>query len=90
MGTVPTNLRQDARNEAADKGEAMSDGSFPIRSLAELEKAINAYSLTSDDKKTMVRTFIIKRAKALGASPDLMRRAMDLGKPDSDGDDDSD
>lgn len=68
---VPTNLRTAARSEAADKGEAMPDGSFPIRNLAELDKARQAFGRVGPDDRAKVKAFMLKRAKALGAAQDV-------------------
>lgn len=73
MAEVPQNLRQGARDNAADKGQAMAGGRFPIRNLGEVEKAIRAFSLAKGDKGA-VKSFIKKRAVALGASPDVCSR----------------
>lgn len=62
---TPQNLRQGAREEAADKGTAMPGGRFPIRNAEEVGKAIRAFSLAKGDKGA-VKAFIIRRAKALG------------------------
>lgn len=90
LAAVPTNLRTDAREEAADKGEAMPDGSFPIRSLAELDKARQAFGRVSPDKADAVKRFMLKRARALGASQDVIDAISKYGRGDSDGDDDGD
>lgn len=52
------------RSKAADKGEAMKDGSFPIRDGADLKRAINAFGRAKD--KGAAKRHIIRRAKALG------------------------
>lgn len=75
LGSIPTPLRQgrmashdlstDARKEAADKGYALPDGSFPIRDRTELAKAILALGRASDPQAA--KRHIIKRARALNA-----------------------
>lgn len=60
-----------SREKAADKGYALPDGSFPIRNVEELHKAIQAFGRAKD--KDAAKRHIIKRAKALkatGALPD--------------------
>jgi hypothetical protein len=57
------------RKQAADKGVAMPDGSFPIRDRRDLEKAIKALGRAKDPAKA--RRHIRKRAKALGAESAL-------------------
>jgi len=86
--TVPENLRVDARQKAADEGDAMPDGSFPIRSLAELDKARQAFGRVSPDKADAVKRFMLKRARALGASQDVIDAISKYGQSDSDGDND--
>lgn len=89
LAAVPANLRQDARQAAADKGEAMPDGSFPIRSLAELDKARQAFGRTNPADRDKVKAFMLKRARALGASQDVIDAIQAYGT-DSDGDNDGD
>ena len=57
------------RRKAADKGEALPDGSFPIRNCAEAEKAIHAQGRASDQDKVV--RHIKKRVKALGCTGDI-------------------
>lgn len=84
---VPTNLRADARQKAADEGEAMPDGSYPIRNLGELDEARQAFGRTKPADRPMVKRFLLKRARALGASQDVIDaiNAYD-DSSDSDGD----
>jgi hypothetical protein len=51
------------RENAAKKGFALPDGSFPIRSVSDLKNAIKAYGRAKD--KTAARKHIRKRARAL-------------------------
>lgn len=53
------------RDEAADTGEAMPDGSFPIKSKKDLKNAIQAHGRAKDPEKA--KAHIKSRAKALGA-----------------------
>ena len=53
------------RKTLADKGQAMSNGSFPIRSSADLKRAIQAYGRARI--KVKAKAWIIKRAKELDA-----------------------
>lgn len=52
------------RVKAAERGEAMKDGSFPIRDGADLRRAIKAFGRAKD--KGAAKRHIIRRAKALG------------------------
>jgi hypothetical protein len=60
---------QEARMEAARNGEAMHDGSYPIRDCAEVGKAVEDYDRTGQEPR--VRRHIIKRAVALGCTSKL-------------------
>lgn len=53
----------DDRSDMADSGEAMPDGSYPIKNEADLKNAISSYGRAKDPEK--VRAHIIARAKAL-------------------------
>ncbi len=59
----------DERQKAADAGEALPDGSFPIKTKQDLKNAIHAYGRAKDPAKA--KAHIIERAKALGSSGDL-------------------
>jgi hypothetical protein len=61
----------------ADKGMALSDGSYPIKDLKDLKNAIMAYGRAKDQPRTA--KFIVKRAKALGAE-DLIPDTIDFQK----------
>ena len=76
---TPENLKTKARQQAADKGAALPDGSYPIRNLSELDKAIQAWGRTKPEDRQKVKNFILKRARALGASDAQMQRARNLG-----------
>lgn len=54
------------RQAAADKGDALPDGSFPIANKSDLENAIHAYGRAKD--KAKAKAHIIARAKDLDAS----------------------
>ncbi|MGB8182776.1 MAG: hypothetical protein WCF13_10435, partial [Stellaceae bacterium] len=59
----------DERKAAAKKGEAMPDGSFPIKTKKDLENAIQAYGQAKD--KAAAKQHIIERAKALKLTDEL-------------------
>lgn len=63
-----SDISQSARNTAAQKGQAMSGGRFPIRNKTDLANAIRAVGRAKPSDRDAVRRFIIRRAKALGAS----------------------
>ena len=54
-----------AREAAAERGDALEDGSYPIRNKADLGRAVQAYGRAKDPNK--VKRHIIKRARALEA-----------------------
>jgi hypothetical protein len=60
-----------ARKKAAAQGQAMPGGRFPVKTRADLENAIRAVGRVrpdTEEARSQVRRFLIKRAKALGAS----------------------
>ena len=59
--------KQADRDEMAKSGEAMPDGSYPIRDEEDLHNAIHAVGRGGADHDA-IRAHIIKRAKALGHS----------------------
>jgi hypothetical protein len=67
MADMPMRERQ----QAAKQGQAMPGGRFPIKNRGDLENAIRAVGRAggpngTEDDRRKVRSFIIKRAKALG------------------------
>lgn len=60
-------LNAAARQKAAASGAALPGGRFPIRNRTDLENAIRAVGRAKGDH-SLVRRFIIRRAKALGLS----------------------
>lgn len=54
------------RRELAQKGFALSDGSFPILTVSDLQNALRAFEKVNPDDKDSVRNHIRKRARALG------------------------
>ena len=81
------NYSSKQRQAMASNGEAMSDGSFPIKNKTDLENAIRAYGRAKDKPKA--KAHIIARAKALGLSAlipddwkssDKAEGSSDLGK----------
>jgi len=59
-------IPEKVREKAAEKGQALPDGSFPIRNIKDLKNAVQAYGRAKASNKAAVRKHIIKRAKALG------------------------
>lgn len=57
-------FKQKERKDAADKGQAMPDGSFPIKNAADLKNAIKAVGRAKNP--AAAKAHIRRRAKALG------------------------
>lgn len=57
------------REKLADKGQAMSDGSYPIANTSDLANAIKAFGRAKNPEAT--KRHIISRARALGATGSL-------------------
>lgn len=56
------------RQHAAQTGAAMSDGSYPIENRGDLENAIHAIGRGKNNSHAAIRSHIIRRAHALGAT----------------------
>jgi hypothetical protein len=59
-------IPQGARDKAAAKGQTAYNGSFPIRNVDELKRAIQSIGRAPADKRDAVKKFIVGRAKTLG------------------------
>ena len=57
------------RKKMADSGEAMKDGSFPIKTAQDVKNAVKDWGRTGS--KSSVKRHIIRRAKAIGATSSL-------------------
>ena len=57
------------RRKLADKGQALPDGSFPIRNKEDLKDAIQSYGRAKD--KAEAKRWIKRRARALDAESEL-------------------
>lgn len=68
----------DQRKQMADKGTAMSDGSYPIANTSDLSNAIQAAGRSANYEST--KRHIMRRAKALGAEDQIPDKW--LGKRD--------
>ena len=58
-------ISRDERMKLAEQGEAMKDGSFPIRNVDDLKNAISSYGRSKESDRAAVRRHISKRANAL-------------------------
>jgi starvation-inducible DNA-binding protein len=64
-GLVAAGPSEEVRAELAKKGFALPDGSYPIRSVGDLKKAIQSYGRAKESDRAKVRRHIAKRARAL-------------------------
>ena len=74
------------RADAADAGQAMPDGSYPIKTVKDLKNAIQSYGRAKDPAK--VKAHIIARAKALGKEsliPENWSKAIEADTAKADG-----
>jgi len=60
-----------ARQRAADEGNALPDGSYPIRDCAELGDAIDAYGRAPESHRAQLRALIRKRNDELSCGAHL-------------------
>lgn len=70
----------EARNNMASNGEAMQDGSYPIKDAEDLHNAIHAVGRGRNNSHAAIRSHIISRAKALGLSDEIPDTWHDGGK----------
>jgi hypothetical protein len=76
---VPVRLRAKARQKAAETGEALPDGSWPIRTRGELADALRNWGHAVQAGNTgEVKAHMLKRAKALGASQAVLDHIQQL------------
>lgn len=59
------------REHAAEKGNAMSSGAYPINNVQDLKNAIKAFGRAKESEKSTVKKHIIKHAKKLN-HPELI------------------
>lgn len=59
---------QKARATAQKKGQAFKSGRYPVRNVSDLKKAIKAFGRARDADKPAIKRFIMRRARALGAT----------------------
>jgi DNA-binding ferritin-like protein len=71
QGLVAAGPSEAIREKLAESGEALPNGSYPIRNVSDLRKAVRAYGRSKPSDRAKVRRHITKRAKALG-KPDLV------------------
>lgn len=69
LNTKKRDFSQKERDQMAEEGKALPDGSFPIANVEDLKNAISAYGRAKD--KEEAKKHIIARAKALKATDEL-------------------
>lgn len=88
---------RETRDRLAESGEALPDGSFPIRNGTDLRNAIQAFGRASEEDRTRVARHIRRRARALdmadqlpeeGVLADLLKSAGDGEEEQAKGDSD--
>lgn len=62
-----TDYSKKSRNAQAKSGQAMPDGSYPIKNVNDLHNAIRAVGRGRNNSHDAIRRHIIRRAIALGA-----------------------
>jgi hypothetical protein len=73
----------DDRKEMASNGEAMEDGSYPIKDSEDLENAIHAVGRGRNNSHAAIRRHIMSRAKSLGLEdkiPDTWKDGAKMAK----------
>jgi hypothetical protein len=58
-------ISRDEREKLAEKGQALPDGSYPIRDIVDLKNAIQAYGRANPEDRAAVKKHIEKRARQL-------------------------
>lgn len=61
-------LSEQARLQAASRGEAMPDGSYPTRDCEELKHAVEAYGREKEELRPSLRRYLIRRSVQLGCT----------------------
>lgn len=64
-------ISEQERSEAAQRGEALPDGSYPMRNCDEVGDAITAYGRAPDSHKSELAELIRKRDGDLQCGHDL-------------------
>ena len=58
-------ISEEERMALAEKGQALPDGSYPIRNVDDLKNAVKAYGRSNKEDRAKVRKHIMKRARQL-------------------------
>lgn len=65
MAVAGHDYSEGARQRAAARGEALSDGSYPVRDCAELDDAIDAYGRAPETHRAALRALIRRQNEHL-------------------------
>ncbi len=74
-------IGEEERSSLAKKGQALADGSFPIRNVEDLKNAVKAFGRAKEEDRPVVRRHIMKRARQLKAAdliPDQWKNAHSM------------
>jgi hypothetical protein len=74
-------ISEEERSSLSKKGQALPDGSFPIRNVDDLKNAIKAFGRAKEEDRPVVRRHIMKRARQLKAAdlvPDQWKNAHSM------------
>jgi len=74
-------IGEEERAELSNKGQALADGSFPIRNVEDLKNAIKAFNRAKEEDRPRARRHIMKRARQLKAAdliPDQWKNAHSM------------
>jgi len=73
-----TDFSTDKRKKLAKSGSAMPDGSYPTPTLASLKDAIQAWGRSNPSDRPRLKSYLQRRARALGASQAIRDRISQL------------
>jgi hypothetical protein len=74
-------ISEEERTGLAEKGQALPDGSYPIRNVGDLKNAIQAFGRAKEEDRPVVRRHIMKRARQLKSAdliPDQWKNAHSM------------
>lgn len=62
------------RRQGAKEGWCMPDGSYPTKTRQDLDNAMQSFGRAPASKRASLKRYLLRRARALGAGPDVMAR----------------
>jgi hypothetical protein len=66
------------RRQLAKSGKAMPDGSYPVVTVGDLMNAMQAFGRAPESKRGRLKSFLARRANALGVADDVKKRIAAL------------